>query len=290
MIRIGCATFSFGHLTLEESAEVVKSLGFNLVDVGAAWEEYQQISPQEIAKDPTGQADRLRRVMDQHGLGVSELFLVDFGQPISHPDPEERKRTRSMFDRMMVFAQKCGFESVMMIPGYAEIPGYAKVDVAQTPEEILDLSAEALRYMVSVAGEKGIQCNVEPCIGSIAHEPALAVRLIEAVPGLGLTLDYAHQWQLGLGHEDLEQLHKYAKHFHAKQSALGSWQARADEGTIDFKRLIRKLKSENYDGVVCVEFVTEQALLDQGWDVKKETLRLKAILEEALVDTKEGSR
>ena len=79
-------------------------------------------------------------------------------------------------------------------------------------------------------------------------------------------------------------MHKYTKHFHAKQSAPGSGMAKADEGAIDFRRLVRTLKAENYEGVVCVEFVTRQELIDQGWDFKVETGRLKEILEEALYE------
>ncbi len=138
--------------------------------------------------------------------------------------------------------------------------------------------------MVSVAGDKGLRCNIEPCMGSIAEQPADAIRLVEAVPGLGLTLDYAHQVQLGLGPEEIEILHPHAPHFHAKQSAPGAFQALPDEGSIDFGRIVRKLKEANYDGAICVEFVTKQELLDEGWDFRRETARLKEILEDALAE------
>jgi sugar phosphate isomerase/epimerase len=276
MIRIGCAGFGFGDLSLEESAEVVKSLGFSLVDVGSGPSNYSQIVQQKAVADPVGQADRLRRVMDKHGLEISELFILHFGKPINHPDPATREWTRDMFDGITTFAQKAGFESVMMIPGHVHH------DQGQQAEEAFDISVQQLRFMVSKAKEKGLQCNIEPCLGSLADKPAEAIRLVGAVPGLGLTLDYAHQIQLGLSQEEIEPLHKFAKHCHAKQSAPGSFQARVEEGVIDFKRLIRKLKADDYQGVVCVEFVTSQELLDQGWDFKKETLRLKAILEKAL--------
>jgi len=276
MIHIAGATFSFGDLTLEESADVLQEIGFDLADVGAGWSNYHQIMPQEAVDDPEGQAERLRRVMEQHGLGISELFIMHFGRPINYPDPEIRTWTRGMFDGITTFAHKAGFKSVMMIPGHVHD------DLDQTPEQAFDTSVEELRAMVSVAGDKGLRCNIEPCMGSIAEQPVDAIRLVEAVPGLGLTLDYAHQVQLGLDHEEIEVLHPYAPHFHAKQSAPGAFQALPDEGTIDFGRIVRKLKAENYDGVICVEFVTNQALLDAGWDVKRETARLKEILEDAL--------
>ena len=276
MIRIAGATFSFGDLTLEESVEVVRDIGFDLVDVGAGWGSYHQVMPQEAVDDPDGQAQRLRRVMDESGLGISELFVMHFGKPINYPDPEVREWTRGMFEGITTFARKAGFESVMLIPGHVHD------DLGQTPEQAFDTCVEELRAMVAVAGEKGLQCNVEPCFGSLAQQPSDAIKLVEAVPGLGLTLDYAHQVQLGLGHDEIEVLHPYAQHFHAKQSAPGAFQARPDEGVVDFGRIIRKLKADGYDGVVCVEFVTNRDLLDAGWDFKRETARLKQILDEAL--------
>ena len=279
MIRIAGATFSFGDLTLEASADVLREIGFDLADVGAGWDNYHQIMPQEAVDDPEGQAERLRRVMDEHDLGISELFIMHFGKPINYPDPEVRAWTRGMFAGITTFAQKAGFESVMMIPGHVHD------ELGQTPQQALETSIEELRAMVAVAEEKDLQCNIEPCVGSIAEQPEDALKLLEAVPGLGLTLDYAHQVQLGLGHEEIEALHPHARHFHAKQSAPGAFQARPDEGVVDFGRIIRKLKADNYDGIVCVEFVTTQDILDADWDVKHETARLKQILDEALAAT-----
>jgi len=280
MTRIAGATFSFGELPLEPAAQVLTDLGFTCADVGAGWSSYHQVLPQEAVADPQGQADRVRRVTQQNGLAVSELFIMHFGKPINDPDPQVRVWTRGMFAGIARFAQLAGFESVMMIPGHVH------EELGQSPAAAFDTSAEELRYMVATAEDQGLQCNVEPCIGSIAQYPADAVRLVQAVPGLGLTVDYAHQVQLGLGPAEIEVLHPHARHFHAKQSAPGTFQARPDEGAIDFRRLMRKLEADGYQGVICVEFVTKQELLDAGWDFAHETGRLKQILEEALAETR----
>ncbi len=276
MIGLAGATFSFGDLTLEESAAVLRDLGFSRADVGAGWAGYHQVLPQRAAENPTGEAERVRRVMGEHGLEVSELFVMHFGKPVNHPDPQVRAWTRRMFAGIATFAHQAGFRSVMLIPGHVH------VDEGQTPVQAFDLSVSELTAMVAVATQFGLQCNVEPCVGSIAQWPADAQRLLDAVPGLGLTLDYAHQVQLGLGPDAIEPLHPRARHVHAKQSAPGSFQARPDEGMIDFHRLVRRLRDDGYDGTICVEFVSSQAVLDAGWDVRRETARLKEILEDAL--------
>ena len=276
MLRIGCATFSFGDLTLEESAEVVKGLGFNLVDVGAGWSKYQQVHPAEAAEDPQGHADIIKKWMEKHGLAISELFVMQFEDSPNHPDPESRARTQKRFEGLATFCQKAGFESIMMLPG--------GVNEGQTEEEAFDTSVAELQKMVAVAQEKGIQCNVEPNGGSVAGTPDDGARLCEAVPGLGLTLDYHHQLQLGFNVDQIEPMHKYAKHFHAKQSAQDEFEVKpdADNGVIDFNRLMRKLKEDNYDGVVTIEFVAAPDVIEAGWDMKEETGKMKQVIEDAL--------
>lgn len=275
-MRIAGSTFSFGDTSLEESLQILGALGFDLADVGAGWSNYQQVSPQQAVDDPQGQADNLRRLTEAAGIGISELFIMHFGQPINHPDADTRQWTRGMFAGIADFARAAGFESLMMIPGHVH------EEEGQSPEAAFALSVEELTWMVAVAEERDLQCNIEPCAGSIAQHPEAAVRLCQAVPGLGLTVDYAHQVQLGLGHDEIEALHPYAKHFHAKQSAPGTFQARPDEGVIDFGRLVRRLQADAYDGVMSVEFVTTEDILNAGWDMQHETARLKQILHEAL--------
>ena len=88
--------------------------------------------------------------------------------------------------------------------------------------------------------------------------------------------------QLNLGHDEIEVLHPHARHFQAKQSAPGEFQAKPDEGTIDFGRVVRKMKQDGFDGVVSVEFVSAPEVLEKGWDLRAESARMKEILEEAL--------
>ena len=138
--------------------------------------------------------------------------------------------------------------------------------------------------MRDIAGEHDLQLNFEPCIMSIAVEPAQAICLAEAVPGVGLTIDYAHQVQIGLGAADIEAMHPYAKHFHVQQSAQGEFEVKsdADNGAIDFGRLLGKLKTDGYDGVVTVEFVAAPDVIEAGWDMVVETAKMKRVVEDAL--------
>ena len=108
--------------------------------------------------------------------------------------------------------------------------------------------------------------------------------LVEAVPGLGCTIDYAHQVQIGLTNEGIEPLHDLARHFHVKQSAESEFEVKidADNGAIDFQRMMNKLKADGYDGVVTVEYVAAPDVIEAGWDMAEETGKLKKVIDEAL--------
>jgi len=282
MIRIAGSTFAFGDMTLEASCDVLRELGFDLADVGASgWSTFTTYVPQQVVGNPEdtdGEAARIRRVVDDKGLAISELFVCDFGQAVNHPDPEQRTRSRGLFEQFAAIAGKAGFESIMMLPGNVH------EDLGQTYEQAFDMSVQEYTWMRDIAGAHDLQLNFEPCIMSIAVEPAQAIRLVEAVPGIGLTIDYAHQVQIGLGHDDIETMHPYARHFHVKQSAQGEFEVKpeADNGAIDFGRLMGKLQADGYDGVVTVEFVAAPDVIEAGWDMVEETAKMKRVIEAAL--------
>ena len=237
MITVAGSTFAFGEMNLEDSCDVLKGLGFDTVDVGASgWSTFTAYVPQQVGENPDdtdGEADNIRRVTESKGLAISELFIVDFGTAINHPGDSERARSRDLFGKFAAIAGKAGFESVMMIPGNVH------EEMGQSYEQAFDLSVEELTWMVGKAQEHGVQLNIEPC-------------LIAAVPGLACTVDYAHQVQIGLTNEGIQPLHDLARHFHVKQSAEGEFEVKsdADNGAIDFQRMMIKLKADGYDGVV----------------------------------------
>ena len=287
MIRIGGSTFAFGDITLEESCAILQDMGFKVADIGAAgWSNFREWVPQQVVQDiddTDREGERIAKVTSDHGLEAVELFICDFGHAINHPDSVKQADTREKYTKFAKIAKVAGLKSLMMLPGDVHdgsVP-WAE-DLGQTFDQAFSASVEQHRAMVDIAGEHGLKHNIECCLMSIAHQPENALKLIDAVPGLGITVDYAHQVQLGLGHDEIEVMHPYATHFQAKQSAPGEFQAKPDEGVIDFGRVIRKMKQDNFDGIIAVEFVSAPDVLEAGWDLREESARLKEILEEAL--------
>lgn len=287
MIKVAGSTFAFGDMNLADSCAILKNMGFKYADVGASgWSLFKEWVPQQVVTDidnPDREGESIKKITSDNGLEIAELFICDFGHAINHPDPDKQAETREKYSKMAKIAKVAGFKSLMMLPGDVHGDGHPWAeDLGQSFEEAFQASVQQHTAMVDIAGENGLEHNIEACIFSIAHQPSNAIRLINAVPGLKLTLDYAHQVQLDLGHDDIEPLHEHARHFQAKQSAPGEFQAKPDEGVIDFGRVVRKMKEDKFDGIISVEFVSSPEVLEKGWDLRSESARLKEILDEAI--------
>ena len=67
---------------------------------------------------------------------------------------------------------------------------------------------------------------------------------MQQVPGLTLTLDYAHFTRIGLPDAVVEPLVKYASHFHVRGARDERLQETFANNTIDFKRILEGCAGE----------------------------------------------
>jgi len=94
-----------------------------------------------------------------------------------------------------------------------------------------------LKLLCQAANDEGILLNIEACEPSVVQHPMDAIRICEDVPGLGLTLDYSHFIDPGYTQSEVEPLHRFARHLHARQAVPGKRVEAVDKGTIDFAEL-----------------------------------------------------
>ena len=157
-------------------------MGFKYADLGACgWSQFKEWVPQQIIQDidnPEGEADRIRKGTEANGLQISELFIVDFGYAINHPDPEKRKDTRQLFTKMAKIAQKAGFESMMMTPGDVHDADHRRaLQVGPRPVvgAVADVAAHADARLV---GQRHVEAGVDgEVLGGHGLEPALPAPL-----------------------------------------------------------------------------------------------------------------
>src|SRR5205807_6096464 len=117
-----------------------------------------------------------------------------------------------------------------------------------------DRAAEELRWAMAEGTRLGLKIRIEPHIESVTWRPELVLAMIEAVPGLTLTLDHSHFIFHALPYEQIAVMHPYGTHWHARQARPGRIQTGAADGQIDFARIVADLQTRGYDGVICLEY------------------------------------
>jgi len=107
--------------------------------------------------------------------------------------------------------------------------------------------------------QPGTRLEVGP--GSVAGSVASCRALVEAVPGLRLTIDTGHVAAWG---EDPIELLDLAGHVQLRQAAPGLPQLHVDDarGVVDFGRVLRRLDELDFDGLISVEYFD---LPELGW-------------------------
>src|SRR5690242_4309548 len=115
-MEIGGCSFSFGPKPLHETLQILKNFGFDIVDVGVC-PGNTQIHPVEAARKPERTAATVKDALHEMNQRPEECFVLDFGEPINHPENGVRERVQSLFPGLVRFAALVGFRSVMLIPG-----------------------------------------------------------------------------------------------------------------------------------------------------------------------------
>lgn len=248
-LRLSCADFAFPLISHEAALDLIAAIGFQGVDIGL-FQDRSHLQPSDQFMDISGSAARLRTSLNQRGLSAADVFVqadLDFTvYAVNHPDPSRRLHARTLFLQALEYAALLGSEHVSGLPGVA------------FPEEPLADSlarcAQENAWRAAEAAKAGIRYGVEAHIGSIIEHPSAALQLAEAVPGLGLTLDYSHFVRQGLPDTVGDPLIPHASHMHARGAANGILQTSVAENEIGFERIMGLLKRQGFDGWICLEY------------------------------------
>ena len=269
-MELTCTSFSFPLLSFEDACKVIALIKIPCVDIGAH-AGGPHIQPDEIEARPAVVAERIRRAVGDSGLRVSDLFPT-FGhgfrdRPVNAPAIAVRDANLPRFRAMVEVCRAVGGKGITLLPGV--IWDELGIDGS------FELSVRELSRMVPIAHDAGLRLSVECHLESIAEPPQRARELVEAVPGLQLTLDYSHFIANGYKPEDVHPLVRYAGHFHARQARNGYLQAPQREGTLDFGDIIRRLKASGYQGDICVEYTWQEWRGANNVDVLMESILLR---------------
>lgn len=274
-MKVSAASFCFPFLTLEQSARVWSTIGFKYLDIGTfmkvgAVPINSNLPIEDMIERPQQTADRLLRIADQEGIGYSDLFRQGkdfFDGAVNHPDEAVRRANMTWFNALIDVASRAGF------PGITLLPGMIWPELG--PERSFDLACRELSKLLAIASDKGLRLSVEAHIESVIEPFDLAVRMVEATPGLKLTLDYTHFVAKAVPAERVHALVPYAGHVHVRQGAPGRLQTTRSEGTIDYSDIVRRLHAVDYKGFLAIEYVWMEWQDCNKADVVSESILLR---------------
>lgn len=272
-----CTSLSFPMLSFANAAKVIALLGIPNLDVGAH-EGGCHIQPSQVEASPAAAIESIRQATGDAGVGVSDFFPT-FGEgfrgrPVNTLSSSEREANRRRFQAIVEVSKAIGAKGITLLPGVI----WEEVG----PERSFAQSIEGLRLLVPIAHDAGLRLSVECHLESVAESPEKALELIDAVPGLKLTLDYSHFVAQGYRPEDVHLLVPHAGHFHARQARDGFLQSSRRDGTLNFPDIVRRLKSSGYPGDLCLEYTWQEWRGANNVDVLSETVLLRDELAAAL--------
>ena len=250
-LKLACADFTFPLLPHDRVLDLIAALEMDGVDVGL-FEGRSHLWPSREFADLDASARSLSRKLGDRGLKPADVFLqmdpdfVPFA--INHPEPARRQKARDWFERTLDYAAALGS------PHGTTLPGVYFDEREPKPDSWARSQAE-LAWRVERANAREIVFSVEAHVGSLAPDPAEALRMVRGVPGLTLTLDYTHFTRAGLPDAAAEPLVAHATHFHVRGACPGRLQCNFKDNTIDYARVLDAMRASGYRGYLGIEYV-----------------------------------
>jgi sugar phosphate isomerase/epimerase len=276
-MKLGFLTACLPKQDLEGIAAWAASAGYEALEV-AAWPDLGErpftATHLDVAHLTEGDAERVGKLMAEHGLTLSSLAFYDNNL---HPDPSERASINDHVAACIDAAALLRCPTVGTFVG--RHPG-------RTVAENLREAETVFAPLVDRAGEKGVKLVIENCVmegwhpdgypGNLAYSP----ELWEWLFSIGLYLNYDPSHLVWMGIDPVEALRHYVDrvaHAQAKDIEVfperrnrygypgkavrredpwdvGWWRYRVPGlGQVDWSKVVDTLYEGGFDGVLSVE-------------------------------------
>ena len=265
-MQLSLTSWSLPACTLDEAAGIAKVIGIGALDLGYFFGP--ALDKAALLAEPERVAERAL------GLGVDLPNLYHlFGDSLADrnlADPRALERNLADFRQVVRFCRAAAIPTVFVLPGV--------VNHGQSRRDAMVRSAESLARLLPIAEEAGVTLTIEPHVHSYLESPDLVLDLLERVPGLKLTLDYAHFTCLGYRQDEIDVLAPHAAHVHLRQSKVGELQTKLDKGTINIAAELGTLRTSGYSGRLSIEYTVQDYMNSLYDDILSETIRMRDLV------------
>lgn len=263
-----CHTWAFHDLTITEALGTIARLGFRHADLGTG----RGFNLNRAMNNPRRAAADIRADLAFYDLDICDFYIML--PRISLGEADRREKELEVFQALMPFASEIGAKGITVSPGIAQ-----GEDEGAYPRTV-----EALQLMFNAAREVGLPLSIEPHLDSMTPTPQAALKLMEAVEGLQITLDWAQMVCQNIPHDAILGLLSHTRHVQIRQAARNQLQTVFDKGKINLERVIADLLSASYQGAVCVEVMN---IAGRHGTAKVDTLRESVRVRDALRDARD---
>ena len=272
-MRLSCSDYTWPLLPHGAALDIIAALGCDAVDVGLITGR-SHVRPEQIRGCEQVAAGAVRERAAARGLVVADVFAIpatDFESlAANNPDPAEQAASLEFFDSAVAFT------AALECTGLTTLPGV--MFDGDSFDEALSRSADGLSRRLDLAAARGLALSVEPHTGSLIDTPDKTRQLLDAVPGLQITLDYAHYVYGDVAQADIDALIPSARHLQCRPGRPGRLQVRVDQDAIDWVTVVGLLEAHGYDGFLALEYTWQEWLDCNQVDTVGESALLRDLL------------
>lgn len=268
-MKLSLTSWSFPYCTLKESALISKALDINALDFSYFYKS--GIDKKRLLKEPKEYAEYLKKELDIFVPCFYHLFGETLSERNLASDEFMSENTKD-FKQLLIFCKTYGIPTIFVLPGV--------INAKQTREDALEVSAKNLNILVELAQKEGITLTIEAHIQSYLESPKLALKLLEKVNNLKLTLDYTHFVCLGFTQDEIDCLAPYAGHIHLRQAKMGFLQTKLEQGTINIQAMLSRLEEVGFNAYASLENVHQDYMDTLYDDVLSETIKMRDLFNE----------
>jgi sugar phosphate isomerase/epimerase len=265
-LKLSCSSLAFSDMSWQAALEEIKKLGFRYAEL-AMCEGWAHVSPSALT-EPEPHGKKIAEFCDRLGMDPIAVHAgFALGDRTQFPgltvaDPAARKTILAHFERVVACARAAEVPLIRVQPGrfLDELPREACIKNA----------TEMLEEMHAMAARRNIALAFENQTASIAEQPADALELLTAVPGLRLDYDISHIVANSISLEQTSELMKHVGHIAVRNAKPGSSNEPVRGGQLSYpiQDFIDAFRAQNVNAYVAVEYY-EPAMRDSIPILKK---------------------
>ena len=265
MLQLACSTLCFTQHPRDEALRRIAQLGFRYVDLGA--QQWAHVSARELVHSGEGIVASLQRSLQQAGV---ELSAMNVG-----------------LDRSADVSLVAQPEAVCALAAAHSLPAICvNAPARDTP---LNTAITEFRQLAAIAACFNVTLCLETHVNCLTELPAVAVRLVESVPNLGLALDpshfYAGPWQ---GRDfSITYPHTHIVHLRDAGNSPEKIQMPPGKGCVDFAGILRGLTQHGFSGTLVVEYIDTRIPMDAYDDYVLQVREMANLAETLLTERRE---